>query len=87
VLLNVYLVPKLKTTVLLVMKTEATHHPVHVITDIGLTLKINVLLVMKNVSDVLLNPIVFMNVLETESIYQIVSVQQEPMIIMVLLSV
>jgi hypothetical protein len=69
------------------MKTEATHHPVHVITDIGLTLKINVLLVMKNVSDVLLNPIVFMNVLETESIYQIVSVQQEPMIIMVLLSV
>jgi hypothetical protein len=80
-------VPKLKTTVLLVMKTEATHQLVLVTTDSGLTLKINVSLVMKNVSDVPLNLIVLMNVLETELIYLNVTVQLEPTTIMVLLTV
>jgi len=69
------------------MKTEATHHPVHVIMGTGLTLQINVSLVMKNVSDVPPNLIVFMNVLETELIYLNVFAQLAHMTIMVLLTV
>jgi hypothetical protein len=66
VLLNVYLVLKLKTIVLLVMQTEAIHLLVHVTMDIMKMMLEFVLNVILNVSDVPLRAIVSMNVLETE---------------------
>jgi hypothetical protein len=66
VLLNVYLVLKLKIIVLLVMQTEAIHLLVHVTMDIMKMMLKYVLNVILNVSDVPLLAIVSMNVLETE---------------------